>query len=136
MIWISILIGALAGVISGMGIGGGTILIPALSFFLHTEQHIAQGVNLLYFIPTAIIALIVHIKNKKVDFKIAIPIILLGIVGAVGGSCLATVIKGGLLKRMFGVFLLAMGLYEFFKKDKKSTKQKQTPDKSPQPNNG
>ena len=99
-----------------MGIGGGTILIPALFLFIKPEQHIAQSVNLLFFIPTAIIALIVHIKNKRVDFKMAVPIIIFGLAGAFLGSRLALALKGTDLRRWFGIFLLAMGAYEMFKK--------------------
>ncbi|HHY23762.1 MAG TPA: sulfite exporter TauE/SafE family protein [Clostridiaceae bacterium] len=110
------LIGLLAGIIGGMGIGGGTILIPALTLFVKTEQHIAQSVNLIYFIPTAIIALIVHIKNKRVDFKIALPIIISGVFGAGIGSRLASSISGNLLKKLFAVFLFIMGTYEMFRK--------------------
>lgn len=116
----AILSGLLSGVISGMGIGGGTILIPALSIFLHVEQHSAQGVNLLYFIPTAAISLWVHIKNKNVNFKLARSIVLFGALGAVCGSLLAVVLKGNMLRRLFGIFLFAMGLYEILKKDKKN----------------
>ncbi len=116
----AVLAGLLSGVISGMGIGGGTILIPALTIFLHIGQHQAQGVNLLYFIPTAAISLWVHIKNKHVNIKLAWQIALYGVLGAVGGAFLAGVLKAELLRRFFGFFLLAMGLYEFFKKDKKN----------------
>lgn len=119
---IPILAGLFSGIISGMGIGGGTILIPALIFFLNIGQHEAQGVNLLFFIPTAIVSLWIHIKNHSVNFKIVWPIILSGLFGAVGGALLAGFIQAKLLRRLFGIFLLAMGLYEFFKKDKKSKK--------------
>jgi len=119
----SVIAGVLSGIISGMGIGGGTILIPAITIFLHVGQHEAQGVNLLYFIPTAIISLWVHIKNKSVNFKVALPIILCGIFGAMGGAFLALHLEGGWLRKLFGLFLLAMGLYEIFKKDKKTKKE-------------
>lgn len=118
------LIGLVSGVISGMGIGGGTILIPALALFFRPEQHIAQSVNLLFFIPTAVIALIIHIKNKRIDFKMALPIIASGIIGSYLGSKLALQLDGNTLKRWFGFFLLVMGIYEMFRKTKrKSTKQ-------------
>ncbi len=109
-------IGLAAGTISGMGIGGGTILIPALVLFVKPEQHIAQSVNLLFFIPTAVIALIIHIKNKRVDFKMAVPIIVLGLIGAFIGSRLALTLQGTDLRKWFGIFLLAMGAYEMFRK--------------------
>ncbi len=118
----AIIAGLLSGVISGMGIGGGTILIPALTMFLQIGQHQAQGVNLLYFLPTAAVSLWVHFKNKSVNFKLSIPIILFGLLGAVLGALLAGILKAKLLRRLFGVFLLAMGCYEIFKKEKKSKK--------------
>ncbi|MCX7745923.1 MAG: sulfite exporter TauE/SafE family protein [Clostridia bacterium] len=112
-----IIIGLASGIISGMGIGGGAILIPALVIFVKPEQHIAQSVNLLFFIPTAIVALIIHIKNKRIDFKVAAPIILFGFIGAFLGSKLAVALSGVSLKKLFGVFLLAMGIYEMFRKN-------------------
>lgn len=112
-------IGLAAGIISGMGIGGGAILIPALVIFVKPEQHIAQSINLLFFIPTAVIALTIHIKNKKVDFKMALPIIISGLAGAFIGSKLAIMLTGIALKRYFGIFLLAMGVYELLRRGKK-----------------
>lgn len=122
-IFLPVISGFAAGIISGMGIGGGTILIPALSIFLSVDQHTAQGVNLLYFIPTALVALVVHIKNKAIDYKVAIPIIISGIAGAVGGSYLALIIHAKLLKKLFGGFLFFMGIYEICKKDKQKQKK-------------
>lgn len=61
---LTVIIGFLSGIISGMGIGGGAILIPALILTYGIEQKLAQGINLVYFLPTAVIALIVHIKKK------------------------------------------------------------------------
>jgi len=115
---IVILIGLAAGIISGMGIGGGAILIPALVIFVKPEQHVAQSVNLLFFIPTAIVALAIHIKHKNVDFKMGIPILLFGLGGAILGSKIALSIDGDILRKIFGVFLLGMGLYEIFGKKK------------------
>ncbi|MGE4282277.1 MAG: sulfite exporter TauE/SafE family protein [Clostridia bacterium] len=122
--FIAILAGLASGIISGMGIGGGTILIPVLVFILHTDQHIAQSINLLYFIPTAIIALIVHIKCKRIDFKLAMIIVAFGIIGAVIGSRLAVKLPSELLKKMFGIFLFAMGIYETFRKTPKENTDK------------
>lgn len=113
-----ILIGLASGIISGMGIGGGAILIPALVLFVHPDQHIAQSVNLLFFIPTAIAALVVHIRHKNVDFKTGIPILLFGLSGAIMGSKLALALNGEALRKIFGIFLLCMGFYELFGKGK------------------
>lgn len=66
-----ILIGIVSGIISGAGMGGGTILIFLLSFVMGVEQHIAQATNLIFFIPTSIVAIIVNLKNKNIDLKLA-----------------------------------------------------------------
>ena len=87
MIWI-IVIGIVSGMISGMGIGGGTILIPALLFLQDMNQQQAQGINLIYFIPTAVIALITHIKNKNIETKIVKSIAFTGLLGAAAGAFL------------------------------------------------
>ncbi len=121
---IVILIGLTAGIISGMGIGGGAILIPALVLFIKPEQHVAQSTNLLFFIPTAIVALTIHIKHKSVDFRTGVPIMLFGLTGAIIGSKIALSINGLLLRKSFGIFLLAMGLYEIFGKKKVRKSQK------------
>lgn len=113
------LIGLASGIISGMGIGGGSILIPALVIFVKPDQHIAQSVNLLFFIPTAAIALIVHIRNKRINFKTAVPIIIFGLLGAYLGSRMAISLPGAVLKKYFGVFLLVLGIHEMIRRDKK-----------------
>jgi uncharacterized membrane protein YfcA len=113
------LIGLASGVISGMGIGGGAILIPALSIFFSMDQKTAQNINLIYFVPTAVIALISHAKQGNIEKKPLVPMIAAGLFGAAGGSFLAVSLDASFLRKMFGVFLLAMGVYEFFRKDEK-----------------
>lgn len=110
------IIGLVSGIVSGMGIGGGTILIPALVIFIKPEQHVAQSINLLFFVPTAITALVIHIRNKSIDFKTSLPIMIFGLVGAYMGARLALSVSGLTLKKVFGVFLLIVGCYEMFRK--------------------
>lgn len=112
-------IGLFSGVISGMGIGGGAILIPALYIFLNINQQSAQNINLIYFIPTAVIALVTHVKNKNIEKSVLPKIIIAGIPSAILGAFLATRTDNELLRKMFGGFLLVMGIMEFFKKEKK-----------------
>ena len=112
---LTILIGALSGIISGMGIGGGAILIPALTMIIGIDQKLAQGINLVYFLPTAVIALIIHIKNKNADLKTAVIIGICGIAGAIGGSLFSMRLENDILRRMFGIFLLLIGLREIYK---------------------
>jgi len=111
-----LLIGILSGAISGMGLGGGAVLIPALTLLLTTTQQTAQSLNLLVFIPTAAIALIVHIRNGSVERGFLVKIILTGLVFAAIGSFIAINLDSALLKRIFGGFLLVVGVSELFKK--------------------
>lgn len=114
-----IIAGFVSGIISGMGIGGGTVLIPVLTIFAGMQQQTAQCVNLLYFIPTAVVSLILHIKNKNIEKKNLIPLIVSGIVFAAGGSFLMYFIEGTLLRKLFGGLLFIMGAAEVFKKKDK-----------------
>ena len=117
MMWVA-LVGFCSGIISGMGIAGGTILIPALLFFTDITQQQAQGVNLIYFVPTAITALITHQKKGNLDWKTAKPLAVLGLAGAAAGAFLAVSLESEILRRIFGGFLFLMGLSEIFKKKK------------------
>lgn len=107
-----VIIGFFAGIIGGMGMGGGTILIPALILLLNIDPKIAQSVNLLSSIPMTIAALIIHIKNKNVILSLVIPIATFGVLGAILGSFLANDISSETLKKVFGIFLLVVGIIE------------------------
>ena len=110
-----IIIGFFAGIIGGMGMGGGTILIPALILFAHVDPKIAQSVNLLSSIPMTIFALIIHIRNKNVVFSLVIPIAIFGVLGAVFGSFVANYLSSEVLRKFFGIFLLIIGCLEIKK---------------------
>lgn len=130
MIVLLIIAGIISGIIAGMGMGGGTLLIPILTIFFKFKQQLAQGINLLAFLPCSIVSLIIHCKNKLVNFKIGIPIIITGVVASVGGSILAMNIESKLLKKLFGGFLLIIGIIQLVlviknmckSKNKKTTK--------------
>jgi uncharacterized membrane protein YfcA len=109
--------GLIAGIISGMGVGGGAVLIPFLCVFAGMDQRTAQCINLIYFIPTGVIAVITHLKNKKIDQEMVRGMTLYGLISAVAGAFLALVIDQEILKKLFGLFLLALGLHELFKKE-------------------
>ena len=111
-IFLHILFGFLGGILGGMGMGGGTLLIPLITIFLSVEQKSAQGINLIAFLPMAIVALIIHFKNKMVDFKNIIWFIVPGILASVGLSFLASSIDNQILKFLFGIFLILIAIYE------------------------
>ena len=108
------LVGLLSGVLGGMGMGGGTILIPLLTIFFSVSQHLAQGVNLISFIPMAVVALVVHFKNKLIEKKGLLFVIIPSFLLSVLGTIVTLKIDGEVLKRIFGSFLLALSVVQFF----------------------
>ncbi|MCL2255419.1 MAG: sulfite exporter TauE/SafE family protein [Firmicutes bacterium] len=136
-IFLFIIIGLIGGLIGGMGMGGGTLLIPLLVVFTGTSQHLAQSINLIAFIPMAIVALIIHIKNGLVKFKYLLLISLPAVVLSVLGALISTQMEAVSLKRYFGIFLLILGVYQLicviinFTKAKKEKKQKELLKKIP-----
>jgi len=126
-------IGILAGIISGMGIGGGAILIPALTIFFGQSQHASQNINLIYFIPTALFAVFMHSKNNLIEKQILPKIILGGLFGAILGSIIAINLRPDALKQIFAVFLLVAGIAEFFKRENKQdpSSKKSLPETNP-----
>ena len=116
MAWLlPLLAGGVTGVLSAFGIGGGSLLLIYLTSFAALDQHQAQGINLLYFLPTAAAALPAHIKNGYVDKKTAIPAIAAGLAGTGLAAWAATALDMGLLRRAFGGFLIVIGLRELFR---------------------
>ena len=118
----NIIFGFIAGFGAAFGLGGGTILILLLNFFTEIKQYEIQGINLIIFIPTSIIAIYVNYKNKLIDLKTAKKCILIGIVGAFIGSYLASKIDNQNLKKYFGIFLCFIainGIYTFISQYKK-----------------
>ena len=105
-------IGIAGGIIGGMGMGGGTLLIPLLTLFTDTPQHIAQAVNLVAFVPMSVAALIIHGKNKLLDFKYLLTVALPAVVASVPASLLVKFIGGKSLSRYFGIFLIVLGVYQ------------------------
>lgn len=110
-----ILFGILSGIIGGMGMGGGTILIPILTIFLSLPQKQAQGLNLICFLFLAIPALLIHFKNKMIETRYLWLIILSGVLFCVLGSFLANYINSKILKICFGIFLVLLSIWEFIK---------------------
>ena len=110
----AILIGLACGVLSGFGIGGGSLLMVYLTAWVSMAQTAAQGINLLYFLPTSLGALIFHIRNKKIAWRAVIPAALCGAAAAALGASLAVGLEMGLLRKLFGGFLVIVGFWSFF----------------------
>lgn len=116
---IALAVGAATGILSGFGIGGGTLLLIYLTTFAGVPQTLAQGINLLYFLPAAASALPAHIKNGYIDKAVLLPAILAGLAGTALGAWAATALDVALLRRIFGGFLIVIGLRELFRKTPK-----------------
>jgi len=109
---ILIVVGVVGGIIGGMGMGGGTFLIPLLTVFCGVEQHIAQSVNLIAFVPMSIVAIIIHCKNKLIDFKVVPYIVVPAVVLSIPSAILAKKLGAKALSVYFGVFLILLGVYQ------------------------
>ena len=98
-----------AAVISAWGVGGGTLLLLVMTLFLGVDQRMAQGINLLFFLPTAISALLCHWQKGYLDtptWKAAVPV---AVPAALAGAWIATAVDVDLLRRPFGIYLLLSG---------------------------
>lgn len=112
----SAVVGFLTGILASMGLGGGFILVVWLTLFQDTPQKTAQGINLLFFLPIALISLIFHLKNHLVNKKLVMRLVLGGIPGAVAGTLCTQFIDNNLLRKLFAAFLMLFGLRELFSK--------------------
>ena len=125
MLW-NILAAFFSGLAASLGLGGGGILLLYLVLALNVEQLQAQGINLIFFLPCAVIAIIFYTKKRLIDWKAAWPILAGGLLGVGLGVWLAGAISADWLAKIFGGFLLLLGFREFFSKNKKD-KEKPSP---------
>ena len=98
--------------LGGMGMGGGTVLIPALTIFLGVEQHIAQATNLIAFLPMAIFSLKLHGENGLIRTDGAWWLIIPALITSVGAGFLASFLPSDFLRKAFGAFLVFLAVKE------------------------
>lgn len=120
MAFLSFFVGACTGILSGFGIGGGTLLILWLTLFSGMNQLQAGGINLVYFACAAVPALYGHVKNKLIVQKAVLFCALAGIPFCILAALLAASIDVSLLRRGFGCLLLFIGLKEVFGRKKEA----------------
>ncbi len=109
-----IVFGIIAGVISSLGMGGGTILILLLNIFLNIEQHVCQATNLIFFIPTSITAITINAKNKQINWEKSKNIIIFGSIGAILGSMISNQMNNRELKKIFGIFIGLIAIFQTY----------------------
>lgn len=114
-----ILAGFISGILGGLGMGGGTLLIPILTVFLGFDQKLSQGINLLSFLVMAIFSIYIHYRNGYIVTKNLFWIIFFGVIFSVGGAVLMSFVPSKFLKMIFGGFLCVLAVIEFIKVFKK-----------------
>ncbi len=127
MNWLlAFLCGFATSILSAWGVGGGTLLLLVMTLFLGVDQRTAQGVNLLFFLPTAAAALLFHWKQGYLDrptLKSALP---WAVALALTGAWIATAVDVDILRRPFGIYLLASGAAMLWPRRGRSEKPPET----------
>ena len=114
---LNMIISAATGILSGWGVGGGTLLLIILTAILNVDSVSARTINLLYFFPTSLGALIFHIKNKLIPKRAFLLCTLAGVPMAVLFAFLSFTLSTGIMQKLFGSYLIIIGIREFIKKD-------------------
>lgn len=119
----ALIAGLVSGILGAMGLGGGSVLIIYLALFTDTKQLTAQGINLLFFIPIALCAVIVYAIKKQIKWKTVITFALGGVAGALGGIMLTDTLGGELTAKIFGGLLIVLGIKEILSTLKQGLKK-------------
>lgn len=109
-----LVVGTLLGFLSGLGVGGGSLLVLWLTLVLRMEPAAARGINLLFFLPSALVACALRIRRESLCLRPLLPAILAGCIAAAVFSVISTVLDVAVLKKLFGAVLLAAGSRELF----------------------
>lgn len=115
---LKLLVGTILGFLTGLGIGGGSLLMLWLTIAAGMEQSVARGINLLFFLPSALIACCFRWKQGTLDLRKVFPAIVSGAAAAALFSWIGLRINGDILKKGFGFLLILTGLRELFYKPK------------------
>lgn len=119
MSWLAaFMAGTVTGILSAFGVGGGSLLLIYLTVFTGASQQAAQGINLLYFLPAAAAALPAHRKNGLLERRVILPAVLAGLAAAGAAAWISNGLDTGILRKLFGVFLLIIGVTELLRKDR------------------
>lgn len=115
-----ILTGTVLGFLAGLGVGGGTLLMLWLTLVLNMEHGTARSINLLFFIPSAIVASLFRWHQGTLAIKKVLPAIICGCLSAAGFAWLSTKLDIALLKKLFGLLLLVAGIRELLYRPRKA----------------
>ena len=118
---VSLLIGTVLGFLSGLGIGGGSLLVLWLTVVPGTDPQTARTANLLFFIPSALVACILRKKSGELKIRPLLPAVISGCLGAAACSFLSATVNTDVLKKLFGLILIAAGIREVCHAKKKGS---------------
>ena len=117
MSWIlSTLVGLGAGILASMGLGGGFVLVVYLALASSMEQRLVQGVNLLFFVPIILLAVILHLRNRLVDLRTSLICAAIGAGACVGGFYLGRALDNEILRALFAAFIILAGARDLLSK--------------------
>ena len=117
---VAIIMGIVLGFLSGLGIGGGSLLMVWLNAVLSWSIQDARAVNLLFFLPSALIACIIRYKTGMLNWKTVLPAIISGCLFAVAGNAVSNWVNTITLQKLFGVLLILAGIKEIFYRERKA----------------
>ena len=109
---VAFLVGGVLGFLSGLGVGGGSLLLLWLTLVVGLPQETARVMNLMFFVPCALIATLLRWKQSRPDWPTALSAIAAGLIGALAGNFLGPRLDAHLLKKAFGVLFLITGIRE------------------------
>ena len=115
---LNLLVGAALGFLSGLGVGGGSLLLLWLTLVVGEPRETARVMNLMFFLPCALIATAFRWRQSKPDWHLALTAIAAGLLGALLGNYLAPMLRADLLKKAFGILFLLAGFRELLWKPK------------------
>lgn len=107
-----LILGTILGFLAGIGVGGGSLLILWLTMVLEMPVQTARSINLLFFLPSALISCLFRWRQGVLDIRTVLPAIITGCICAAGASWVSLLIKPELLRKMFGIILLFTGIRE------------------------
>lgn len=115
-----LIVGCALGFLSGLGVGGGSLLMLWLTLVVNMEHSVARSINLLFFIPSAVIASIFRWKQGALDVKKILPAIIAGCLSAACFALISKQIDVSLIKKLFGILLLLTGVRELLYRPRKA----------------
>ncbi|MBQ4541455.1 MAG: sulfite exporter TauE/SafE family protein [Clostridia bacterium] len=104
-----------SGIFAGMGMGGGTFLIPILSLFFGVSQLICQSTNVVCFLVLAIVCFVVYAKNKLIDYKVVLCVVFPSVILSTVASIFAIKVSSNILQICFSCFIILIGIFYFIK---------------------